>query len=347
MPRTFSVASLCVALFALAMTTMAAEPAPALPVVRVVVFVAPHCSPCQDLYAYLLPSMNARYGNRLEWAEVDVTQPEGAAVYRAAATSYGLGVWQETPVVLVGQQALVGLDAIATTLGDGFATITGKGAAVTHWPEVPGLAALLPEGVRTLKSKVAALTPAPLPPAGWHERFLQDRAGNTLAITVLAGMLLVFAHILVRLRRGVRQPRFMRVLLPLVLLVGAGISAYTAYVALVGIAPLCGPVGDCAKVQSSVYSHLFGIPLGIFGVMGYLAILITWLLAGRLSPNGAGWYWVPWAIALAGFVFSLGLVTLEPFFIGATCLWCLSSATSMTLALWLVTGTVAQRKSAG
>jgi uncharacterized membrane protein len=51
------------------------------------------------------------------------------------------------------------------------------------------------------------------------------------------------------------------------------------------------------------------------------------------------------AIAMFGFAifgvsFSIYLTFLEPFVIGATCLWCLSSATIMGLILPLTTGPV-------
>jgi len=39
--------------------------------------------------------------------------------------------------------------------------------------------------------------------------------------------------------------------------------------------------------------------------------------------------------ALVGTVFSMYLTALEPFVIGASCMWCLSSALGMTAVLWL------------
>jgi uncharacterized membrane protein len=41
-----------------------------------------------------------------------------------------------------------------------------------------------------------------------------------------------------------------------------------------------------------------------------------------------------WAAALLGTLFSVYLTFLEPFVIGATCAWCLTSAVVMTLLLW-------------
>jgi uncharacterized membrane protein len=43
-------------------------------------------------------------------------------------------------------------------------------------------------------------------------------------------------------------------------------------------------------------------------------------------------------LTLIGTLFSLYLTVLEPFVIGASCAWCLSSAVIMTTLLWLTAG---------
>lgn len=44
------------------------------------------------------------------------------------------------------------------------------------------------------------------------------------------------------------------------------------------VSAACGPVGDCCNtVQQSEYARLFGIlPIGVMGLLGYVAILISW-----------------------------------------------------------------------
>jgi uncharacterized membrane protein len=156
---------------------------------------------------------------------------------------------------------------------------------------------------------------------------------------VLLGMVAALIHSLVRLRQHNKAPgRAASGALLLALLVGLGISGYTAYTALAGAELMCGPIGGCAAVQKSEHSKLFGIPMGILGLIGYSMILVSWLMARRLSPQGGGWHWLPWAVALFGMLFSLRLTALGPFVIGATCLWCLGSAVSITAALWLLSG---------
>jgi uncharacterized membrane protein len=47
-----------------------------------------------------------------------------------------------------------------------------------------------------------------------------------------------------------------------------------------------------------------------------------------------------WWFALVGVLFSIYLTYLEPFVIGATCAWCITSAIAMTLILWAATPVV-------
>jgi uncharacterized membrane protein len=120
---------------------------------------------------------------------------------------------------------------------------------------------------------------------------------------------------------------------------GLAVASYLAYVETKQVQAVCGPVGDCNSVQQSEYALLIGlIPIGVLGVLGYLAILATWGIH-RLSPGRIGQWagWAIWTMTAGGVLFSIYLTFLEPFVIGATCAWCLSSAVIMTLLLLLTT----------
>jgi uncharacterized membrane protein len=123
---------------------------------------------------------------------------------------------------------------------------------------------------------------------------------------------------------------------PALVVLGAGVAAYLSFVEVTHAEAVCGPVGDCNTVNQSEYARLFGtLPVGVLGLLGYGVILVLWLLA-RGGPQGAR---PPaalalWGAAFVGTVFSLYLTFLEPFVIGATCAWCLTSALVMTALLW-------------
>jgi len=327
----------CLALSVTPAGVAAAEPHA--PEVRAVLFYTPHCPQCGDLFAYYLPPLLEHYGTRLAIAGIDVEQPAGAAVYQAAAKRYSLpGKWNGTPAVVVAGRVAAGPDAIAATLGDEFEALA-RNPAAAQWPSLPGLAEMLPAAQRLILARVSKEAAPALPGAEAPARSAdRDRIANRLAIAVLAGMVLALVHSLVRLRRSGGAPRGGAWWIALTIAVGLGISAYTAYTSLAGVAPVCGPIGSCDTVQNSEYAKLFGIPMGVLGLLGYGAVLVTWLAGRRLSAAGGGWRWLPWGIAVLGVLFSLRLTYLEPFVIGHTCMWCLGSAVSMTATLWLLSG---------
>jgi uncharacterized membrane protein len=166
------------------------------------------------------------------------------------------------------------------------------------------------------------------------DRFNMDRTGNSLSVLVLLGM--VVSLVLRGFPPRVRGGEWPAWVIPTLALVGAGVAAYLSFIEVTGTEAVCGPVGDCNTVNQSEYALLFGVlPVGVLGLVGYGLILVSWVLrhAGsggtlRLATLGM------WGAALLGTLFSVYLTFLEPFVIGATCAWCLTSAVVITLLLW-------------
>jgi uncharacterized membrane protein len=99
-------------------------------------------------------------------------------------------------------------------------------------------------------------------------------------------------------------------------------------------------VGDCNTVQQSQFALLFGfLPLGVLGLAGYAAVLLAWIVgrAGK-GRNADRALILTFGLAAFGTLFSIVLTFLEPFVIGATCTWCISSALAMTGLFWLTSG---------
>ena len=120
-------------------------------------------------------------------------------------------------------------------------------------------------------------------------------------------------------------------------IVGLMVAGYLAYVETSRVEAVCGPVGDCNTVQQSDYARLFGLlHIGVLGLVGYVFILLTWVV-GRLSTQRLSVYANLALLGLTAFgvLFSIYLTFLEPFVIGATCAWCLTSAILMTALFWL------------
>lgn len=154
-----------------------------------------------------------------------------------------------------------------------------------------------------------------------------DAGVTPITAAVMAALLLVTVMLL----RATGQPESW--LLPVAALVGLAVAGYLAHVETTASEAVCGVVGDCNTVQQSPYARIFGIPIGLIGVAGYVAILLVWFYGQVGSRRLADAALL--LMALFGVVFSIYLTFLEPFVIGATCLWCLTSAALMALILWL------------
>lgn len=85
---------------------------------------------------------------------------------------------------------------------------------------------------------------------------------------------------------------------------------------------VCSIGGGCETVLSSQYAKLFGLPVAGLGIFWYLAALVlVWLVYFKRI-----WAELPLRIwAIGGLAFSLYLLYLEKYQIGAYCTWCLVS----------------------
>ena len=174
-------------------------------------------------------------------------------------------------------------------------------------------------------------------------KFMLDPVANTIAVIVLLGMIASLLTVTVHYIRGTAPktswPAWM---IPLLAIVGLGVATYMVYIETTKVEAVCGPIGDCNSVQQSPYATLFGfLPVGVLGVLGYSAILVLWLIQ-RFGPQSiqktVGL--LTWAMTGFGLLFSIYLTFLEPFVIGATCVWCISSALIMMLLFWAASAPV-------
>jgi uncharacterized membrane protein len=111
---------------------------------------------------------------------------------------------------------------------------------------------------------------------------------------------------------------------------GIGVATYITIADSGGGAPAClAGGGGCEAVANSSYSHIAGINIAIFGVIGYVALLLTAFFVNDLARFSG------FAIALGGFGFSIYLTYLELYEIEAICQWCVASAVLMTILFLL------------
>jgi len=111
---------------------------------------------------------------------------------------------------------------------------------------------------------------------------------------------------------------------------GIGVAAYIAIAESGGGSPVCLAGGHgCATVAKSSYSHVAGVNIAIFGVVGYVLLLASAFFANDVARFGG------FVVALGGFGYSVYLTYIEIFKIEAICQWCVASATLMTILFLL------------
>jgi len=320
------------------------------PKVHAVLFYSPTCPHCHTVINEVLPPLIEKHGDNLQIIGVDVTIEMGQYLYEASITKFQIpDTRYGVPTLIVGDTVLVG----SAEIPNQFPSIVEAGLSSNGipWPDIPGLQEILMEqGLETSNAEtpVDVSNPDDLDisqPTDLYstisQRFSQDIAGNTLAVIVLmvmiASILIIgYSFISGSTTLNITWPKW---IVPMLSVVGLGVAIYLSYVEISSSEAICGPVGDCNTVQESSYAYLFGIiPIGVIGILGYIAILLAWLLQyfGSLSLQNISTMAI-WLMAWFGVLFSIYLTFLEPFVIGATCIWCITSAIIMTVLLWAST----------
>jgi len=301
------------------------------PTVNAVLFYDPGCGQCTQVINTILPPLLVKYNQSLLIFPIDVTKGPGQTLYRAAIAALGIPSGQQfVPLMIAGNNYYSGSTAIQSQFPAFIDQSLAQGG--TPWPAFPGLTDALG------KAGLAAAPPTPM------DKFLADQPANSLAVIVLAGLILsLVGSILFTFRATPKSlaaiPEWV---FPALMVVGLGVASYLTYTELTRSEVFCGGISHCQSVQDSQYSKILGvISVGEFGVIGYCCIGLAWIVH-RFSQGSRKEIA---AIAMFGFAifgvsFSIYLTFLEPFVIGASCLWCLSSAILMGLILPLTTGPV-------
>ncbi len=119
--------------------------------------------------------------------------------------------------------------------------------------------------------------------------------------------------------------------------VGIADSAYLAEHTGKNSLPSCslnGVFDGCRIVAESAYAHLFGIPLGVYGVVFYGTIFI--LVALTLVTTLVYITRLLRIFAVVGALASVVFIYIQIFLIGALCLYCVTSAVISFLILGCV-----------
>lgn len=327
----------------LAAPAVQAEP----PVVRAILFWDETCPHCHKVMTEVLPPIQTKYGSQFQLLELEITSLRNHDLFMAAMDYFDVPrERQGVPFLVIGEKVLVGEDEIAEQLEGEIQR--GLAAGGIGFPAALGITA---EDVATASAQERPLREA--------TTTRESPIANAIAIVVLAGMLVSLGYVALGTIRafsapaeGVVEaastdpPAWQRWAIPALVVVGLGISGYLSYIETTHTLAICGPVGNCNLVQTSPYARLAGVPVAVLGFLAYLAMGVLWALA----EFGAGWpaELAPLGLlglATFGTAFSAYLTFLEPFVIKAVCMWCVTSAVTITLILLLAFRMVQKHQS--
>lgn len=131
-------------------------------------------------------------------------------------------------------------------------------------------------------------------------------------------------------------PPIARMSIAVLALIGLFVSAYLALYKLGFLGSVQCGVGDCGVVQASRYAVFFGLPVALWGVGAYAALLALSLLGVQPDRVGDGRIALAiFAVSALGLLFSGYLTYLEAAVIRAWCQWCVISAVLITLIFLL------------
>lgn len=306
-------------------------------VVHTVLFYSPTCPHCHRFIDESLPPILEKYGSHLRILAVNVTTRRGHLLFENAIEWIPIPEEQAgVPTLIINHAALVGSQQIPKELPPLLDEGIQQGGMA--WPDIPGLQQAIQREAPSpaLTFLTANWRAAPPPPLG--SRLASDPFGNGLAISLLF-LMVITGWWVVRswIKRGWPTKIYHNHRLfwiPLLSFIGIGVAGYLSYLEVADAEGVCGPIGNCHVVQQSSWSRFLGIPVGLIGLVGYLLIFSTWLIALLRSSSHPILIPITALLIFVGMLFSFYLTFLEPFIIGTVCLWCLTSALLITLLLW-------------
>lgn len=297
--------------------------------VRVVYFTSPSCPFCSKLDQEFLHSYLQELGNDIELVSINVTKPKGRSVFENFWSRYNVkDAKRGVPTIIVGDQFLVGAKEISGHLNDLVQKEIAKGGI--DFPPIAGLEEYLKSHPPTTSKARFSI----------RDRVVSDLPGNYISIIQFL-MMLTLMFLLIPKKPW--QKKIRKTPMPLKIFVasiGLMTALYLSYGETFNQSLICGPLGQCNIVQQSSLAFLFGVfPLGVVGAIGYFIIIVLYLLLNKFlngsndaSKIKAERYGQILAITSGfGFLFSIVLTFWQPFIIGATCIWCLISALTMSL----------------
>jgi uncharacterized membrane protein len=116
-------------------------------------------------------------------------------------------------------------------------------------------------------------------------------------------------------------------------LIGLALASYLSYLDYSKAdVTSCAPGSGCDTVRDSRYANVLSVPVAVWGIVGYLLIIVTALVPYAEQFKRLALF----VLTCAGLAFSAYLTYLELFVIRAICPYCMGSAGTMAILFVLV-----------
>lgn len=116
---------------------------------------------------------------------------------------------------------------------------------------------------------------------------------------------------------------------------GILVAGYLSWAEVTGNETVCADTAsiDCSAVQESAYSKIFGFPVAVLGLLGYITILAVLILEDQLLLLAAYGRTLVVGMALFGVMFQTYLMYIEAAVLEKWCQWCIASHVVITVLL--------------
>lgn len=121
--------------------------------------------------------------------------------------------------------------------------------------------------------------------------------------------------------------RIRRIAVAAVAVAGVAVSAYLTWVHYHPGALVCTAGGGCETVQQSHYAVLFGVPIALYGLIVWVAVLGLTALDTEIARALVA------AMAVSALGFAAYLVVLQVAVIHAVCVWCMVNDVALVPSL--------------
>jgi uncharacterized membrane protein len=309
-----------------------------------VLFYKTDCPDCGEVSGKIIPDALEKSGKSWDILAVNNSTPEGGQFFLEMLVKRNLPLSMKMPVLVTQKNIWSGREEIQKNIGR---LLSAEPPVFSLDPFQNG--ELIVQSANKADSNVFSpafwITKGSKPIqagllATFSRNFQKDKTANGLAVLVLLALIATLLYIVITVVKQNTYPvSNIPGFYPLLCFIAFLLAGYLFYSGVTQNELSCGPVGECNVVQQSKYSKIFNlIPISLLGMIAYSFCIVFWT-AGRISSAIIKNLFTisAWGISVVAVCFFVYLTFLEPFVIGATCMWCITTAVITIISALIAT----------